>query len=176
MLRSWHLMCRMGCFLNVAKFFSSYTLHDLMLRRVTWCCDKIFFVTVLRSDSYSVLIWRLHVAIGRLHVAIVCRSCCNRCEHVAKFFSMLHATWLDVAMGDLMLRWDFLLQCLDLTAIVFWSDGYMLQLVAFMLQLFVVHIAIVVNMLHPSFKLSCCNHMLHVKINISVFLVGNQII
>jgi hypothetical protein len=46
-----------------------------------------------------------------------------------------------------MLWWhSFLLWCLDLTTIVFWSYAYM---VAFMLQLFVVHVAIVVNMLHP---------------------------
>lgn len=27
-----------------------------------------------------------HVAIGRIHVAIVCRSCCNHCEHVVVGF------------------------------------------------------------------------------------------
>jgi hypothetical protein len=28
-----------------------------------------------------------HVAIGRVHDEIVCRSCCNRCEHVTSTFS-----------------------------------------------------------------------------------------
>jgi hypothetical protein len=41
---------------------------------------------MFRSDGYSVLILRLHVAIGRLHVTIVYRSCFNRCEHVASLF------------------------------------------------------------------------------------------
>jgi hypothetical protein len=42
---------------------------------------------MLRSLYIGVVTILLHVAIGRLHDAIVCRSCSNCCEHVAFVFS-----------------------------------------------------------------------------------------
>jgi hypothetical protein len=80
---------------------------------VTWLnVATRFFATVIRSNRSRCC----NVAKIDLHVAGVVFKCCW-CYFwmLRNFFSMLHATWLNVTTR-------FLLQYLDLTATVLWSD------------------------------------------------------